>query len=454
VKERILKYLLDAGRGVAADRILRDVFNIHSPNAHSSDGVLSGFLAHDPRFVFNQGLWFLSPHSREPMAFDFGQAVILHMHCPSRCETLRDLRGAIRYADGVLREFTASASIRILGSIRANIKEHLLIVWSSRELQLWNRLSRSKGLEAWQGDTLYLRNLAASALKRRPSMLHPEDMASELGISPADEERLREVIQHLHACWVLLLNRIPAEFRQNPGSLREWMDGPKAVIDFNRFAFGPDFLRQLPSSAGVYMMKDREGAILYVGKSRNLKRRVSSYFTPRALCHPKIAKIHERMHSIDIHRTDNEIEALVMEMRLIKDFRPDINLQTEIHQRQADRYKGRNLLLFVVDAVKNGVKIYFFRNGIFAGRSSATLCCPPSKRLREKLQSLYFAQGKSRKRPGEVWEKEIVSRWLIANQRRLNFLDVDEGEDFASVLKQLRHYLCDPDKLTRKVYYR
>ena len=53
---------------------------------------------------------------------------------------------------------------------------------------------------------------------------------------------------------------------------------------------------------------------------------------------------------------------------MIKDFRPPINLQTEVHERQATRDDCRNILLFVADAEQKGVKIYFFRNGIFAGR--------------------------------------------------------------------------------------
>jgi hypothetical protein len=201
-------------------------------------------------------------------------------------------------------------------------------------------------------------------------------------------------------------------------------------------------------------MRDRAGTALYVGKSRNLKRRVSSYFTPRALNHPKTARMHERLYSIDVHRTDNEIEALLTEMRMIKELRPDINLQTEIHRRKGGHHQSGNLLLFVVDAEPKGVKIYFLHNGLFAGRHSASLGRPPSKRLREKLKSLFFTRGTSRKPKGKDWEKEIVFRWLAANRKRLNYLDLDEAGNFASVLERLRLYLCDPDKLARKVYYR
>jgi predicted GIY-YIG superfamily endonuclease len=225
-------------------------------------------------------------------------------------------------------------------------------------------------------------------------------------------------------------------------------------VDFSCFAFGPGFLRQLPGAAGVYVMKDRRGAVLYVGKSRNLKRRVASYFTPRALSDPKTARMHEGLYSIDIHRTDNEIEALILEMRLIKDFRPAINLQTEVHGRRAARHRGGSLLLFVVDSEQKAVKIYFFHDGVFAGRNSALMGRPPSKRLRKKIQSVFFTTGRTRKSRGEDWEKEIAFRWLAANRKRLNFLDVDEAGSFASVLELLRRYLCDPDRLARKVYYR
>ena len=434
--------------------ILRDVLGIYSPKAHSSDGVLAGFLKQDPRFVSNGGLWQLSQNIEVPAGIEFGKAVTLHLQSPGSSGILQGLRGAIRLADGRCLEFAFPASFDVLGRIRSEIENHMMIVWSGRELRLWNGLLRSKGLGAWQGDTLNLRSLAARALKRMPSKLRLEDLASELGLSPPDEGRPVSVIHYLNDCWSLLLERIPAESCRDIVSLREWTHDRKAAVDFSRFAFGPGFLRQLPGTSGVYMMMDFGGKILYVGKSRNLRRRVSSYFTPRALSQPKIAKMHAHLHSIEILKTDNEVEALMMEMRMIKDFRPPINLQAEIHGRKAARHEGRNLLLFAADAGMKRVAIYIFKDGVFSGRHSAPLGRPPSKRLIAEIESRFFAEGKARRRRGELWEKEIVSRWFAANQRRLNYLDVDEAGDFTALLARLRHYLCDPDRLARKVYYR
>ena len=201
-------------------------------------------------------------------------------------------------------------------------------------------------------------------------------------------------------------------------------------------------------------MKNRAGNIIYVGKSRNLRRRVSSYFSPHSLTDPKIARIHEQLHSIDVFTTENEIEALLMELRMIKDMRPPINLQTEIHEKQAYYGKGRNLLFFVVDEGENIVQIYFLLNGIFVGQHSAILGSPPSKRLRAKLKFLFFPRRPRRRRQVDIWKKEIVRRWLAANRKHLNYLDVDQAGDFKSALGLLRDYLRDPDRLTSKVCYR
>jgi len=453
LKERIYKYLLETGKAVESSRILSDVLGICSPKAHSADSVLAGFLGQDARFVSTGGRWHLSSTGGAPAGPDFERAAVLHLQSPRSLEILQGLRGAIRLPDGRCREFAFPVSSDALNGIRSEIEGSLLIAWCRRELRLWNGLLRSKGLEAWQGETLFLQSIAARALKRVPSKLTPECLARELGLPPPDEERPLALTRYLYACWPLLLERIPADFRRDLDSLGGWIRAREKAVDFGRFAFGPDFLRRLPDASGIYMMMDFRGRILYVGKSRNLKRRVSSYFTPRALSHPKIAKIYAHLRSIEILKTDNEVEALLMEMRVIKDFRPPINLQTDVHGPQGARHEGRNFLVLAVDAQGKRVNIYLFRNGIFAGRHLAPLGRSPSKRLRERLESLFFTQGGGKRR-GEAWEKEIVSRWFKANQRRLNYMDVDETADFQALLSRLRNYLCDPDKLENKVYYR
>ena len=87
-------------------------------------------------------------------------------------------------------------------------------------------------------------------------------------------------------------------------------------------------LRELPNKPGVYLMKNRIGNILYIGKAKNLKKRASSYFQKKLnpLNHqPKIRSMVELVHHIDFFETANESEALILESKLIKKWKPKYN---------------------------------------------------------------------------------------------------------------------------------
>jgi len=82
---------------------------------------------------------------------------------------------------------------------------------------------------------------------------------------------------------------------------------------------------RFPHAPGVYLMKDDEGKVLYVGKARDLKRRVSSYFRKGGDGRSQIRFLMERATSIDYLVTDTEKEALLLENTLIKRHRPRYN---------------------------------------------------------------------------------------------------------------------------------
>jgi len=86
-------------------------------------------------------------------------------------------------------------------------------------------------------------------------------------------------------------------------------------------------VRALPRKPGVYLMKDRLGSIIYVGKAKNLKNRVSTYFQPgrRPLLGPKIKMLVELIADFDFHVVRSETEALLLEGRLIKELKPKYN---------------------------------------------------------------------------------------------------------------------------------
>ncbi len=85
--------------------------------------------------------------------------------------------------------------------------------------------------------------------------------------------------------------------------------------------------RELPSSPGVYLMKDAKGVVVYVGKALRLPDRVSSYFVPSADLGPKKQPMLDVVHDFDTLVCEGEWEALLTENRLIKDIGPRFNVR-------------------------------------------------------------------------------------------------------------------------------
>jgi len=86
-------------------------------------------------------------------------------------------------------------------------------------------------------------------------------------------------------------------------------------------------LKQLPPSPGVYLMKEAEGNILYVGKAANLHQRVRSYFSAGQKLSPKLERMVARVDDFDFFVTTSEQEALILELNLIKRHRPRYNVR-------------------------------------------------------------------------------------------------------------------------------
>jgi excinuclease ABC subunit C len=92
----------------------------------------------------------------------------------------------------------------------------------------------------------------------------------------------------------------------------------------------PQFLEEqiqrLPTSPGVYLMKDQGGTVLYVGKAKNLRNRVRTYFGKSGDTRFSLRFLMPKVHQVETLLTDTEKEALILENTLIKKFKPRHNI--------------------------------------------------------------------------------------------------------------------------------
>lgn len=130
-------------------------------------------------------------------------------------------------------------------------------------------------------------------------------------------------------------------------------------------------VKSLPSSPGVYLMKDSKGNIIYVGKSKNLKKRVQSYFYHSQAHSPKVKKLVMHLKDMEHILTDTEFEAFMLECRLIKQLKPVYNRKMKNPQSYAYiaiRTDGEIRQIDVThDPAENGDCLYF---GPYPGKST------------------------------------------------------------------------------------
>ncbi|MEO1663982.1 MAG: excinuclease ABC subunit UvrC [Chloroflexota bacterium] len=93
-----------------------------------------------------------------------------------------------------------------------------------------------------------------------------------------------------------------------------------------------NILKSLPLKSGVYLMKDEDGEIIYIGKAKRLRQRVRSYFQ-NSVTDPKTLRLRERVRDIDIIITENEVKALILEETLIKRHKPRFNISLKDDKR-------------------------------------------------------------------------------------------------------------------------
>jgi excinuclease ABC subunit C len=86
-------------------------------------------------------------------------------------------------------------------------------------------------------------------------------------------------------------------------------------------------VKQFPQTPGVYLMKDAQGRVIYIGKAKHLRNRASHYFTKAAAEELRTADLVKVIADIDFLPADSEVDALLLEARLVKDIQPRFNVE-------------------------------------------------------------------------------------------------------------------------------
>lgn len=215
------------------------------------------------------------------------------------------------------------------------------------------------------------------------------------------------------------------------------------MVDFNQYIFDREFLRNLPERPGIYKMRDREDKVVYIGKAKNLNNRISSYFRSTSDRPEKIATVLQRVYSIEYEILGSELEALLYESRSIREHKPDINVQIEVHDRKVVLKKERNVILVLPSKYEDRAELVLLRKAKPLCQLSVEREASDLFEVKQAIEAIYFAKEEvlATLSEEERADIEIATSWFIQNRDRINYLDMDTVADPDDAVRLVIEYM-------------
>ena len=205
--------------------------------------------------------------------------------------------------------------------------------------------------------------------------------------------------------------------------------------------------REAPASPGVYVFRDWAGAVLYVGKAANLRRRLSAHFSYRRwlTLPPALA----RVAAIEWQQTGSEIEALLREAQLIRDLQPVVNVQTAapaLATRAIPSSVVQDVVLLVPSIDSDAAEL------VAAREDGATLVLRTRRSGAELAQHSRVLWRFFTGRPsGTDGSAPLVFSWLAGRGQHTTRLNKRDFASAADLRVQLGHLLADKALFSERI---
>ena len=275
------------------------------------------------------------------------------------------------------------------------------------------------------------------------------DLAAALGVEARGPDDCRGRAPLVAAAYLRLVPLLEERGIDTLHALLGFQEMPPAPLDLSRYAFGPGDLRALPAAPGVYRFLDREGSVIYVGKAKNLRARLASYFIPSARGTPRGSAILDQVHSFAIERVASDLEAALLEAALIAEHRPRLNRQFEVHERPAPYGPRLNLAVILRDADVGGgppapCTVHLLRKGRYLGRVAGLGAAGNALTRAMRLVARAYFRAEPGARPsGDDLEEhdvdwQLVGSYLRRHRDEVSVLDLDECASSGEAAERLK----------------
>lgn len=434
ISDEVHEAILEEAREFESQEILKRFFKIETDNREVAEQIVGRVLFSDTRFrKTGSGTW----AAVQVMAVEdlpIHETPFLLFFCEGAEDLAREtVAHGASYCFLLCRGGAGGEEV-VLGDLLKHINSYVFVPYDRKSLNCLRRLYRSRSPLAAELKTLSVRTLCA-ALCPGVSLRTWDDIIREFSIMNLTPSGPHAKVQNLQ--WVLEHALSAAEKRGlevTRDLLRFGAPSPTRV-DFARYGFDREWLSEIPQCPGVYTFSDREGKVLYVGKSNNLKNRINSYFWstgegPPSTEGQKIEGILNDLYMIDCTELGSDLEALIEEYRLIDQHRPRYNTRVSIQKRTVTIPRR---ILIPRSLSKGMLKLYLLTEGLPL-LEHEYWCGEKDRRLRDLLEEMSTGTG-------YVFDplKTIALSYMKRYEDNLIIIDVDRygtAQDVERVLRQ------------------
>lgn len=473
MQDHIRTFLERCGGHASSLAIAAHVLRLRNATPATADRVVSALLKLDARFAADGlGNWYLT-QSRGASAPAAAMKVCLVFTPMSATELRKAERivlgwqilpdAPIQLYEIVLRESQTPPQEENTPrscSRQEFVRQHLT-EWQECVLVGWNLATALSALkritenfaEAWLPPIrIALQNLSRTLLQlSRPPQLAA--LHQQLLQTAPRSESWQDQMQAHAEIWRVLESRCVERGLENYEQIAHYAGKPQRA-SFAEYDFSEKDLEALPETPGVYIMKDRDERVIYVGKAVNLKERVRGYFANAFTEETKLRKMRERIARVHYEQHDTELDALLREQALIKRFRPPLNRQIEVHeQANPQPEKTRGIFLVPLRAslapkTKGRVVVYFLSPQNLK-RLPVNLARVASKRVRAVLAD--YAKPQTSVNAKQRTQAEIAARWFHQNRAWVSSLAPEANESIETTEARLMQLLHAPEIFHERV---
>lgn len=488
IREKVCDFIARHGNIVSSTALLKTFLKIHCDDEGTARTIILPLLKGDRRFEYIESAgWRLAEqHPSQPSLTDRIYTIFAANIAESGrwkgtiCEAsfvrIEGKKEQASFHIGLLAQdpvrrpgMTIKDAYRIVEFVKDGVIVHFEPFSGYRQLQV--EVGNKTGIVI-ANEILSLKKLMSNlfGLKRNADI---EEAAQALGISvfSADsaEVRARMTVEIFHAILEHLTETGVVTFSE----LKILEERKGEGVDLSRFGLDESFLESIPEKPGTYRFLDANHSPIYVGKAKNLRRRISSYFLSFNTLPPKIESLYASLKQIEYEETGSELEAILREAELISSLKPPLNKQFEIHERTAQYGKTGNLVIVLPAVDEREAVCYFIKDKRLIKSFRIRKRKAELDRIRNFLKRNFFSPKRSshtadscgqgseskRKRKSEREGKgpdidiELISSYLGQKRESVNWFDPTDHRSPADALRVIASYLQTEDLESGRVIH-